>query len=237
MTHIINEDETYTFEILQEKYLEESSKLLAHVFIKHNPMDIFMKITYEKFYPEALAIAIAVLDEKLSIVIIHKQTNEIHGVVLVGDLKKAMEHDFTELEPTDDSEIYNELKRRFIEHYGQLKENDVALIMMVGIHEDCGGKGKSSKWCFYFSISFCLIGLGTQFQQILLNHCRQCGFKHAIVETSNPAMNHIYTKKLNGKEFTSIDLPTFVTSNGRRPFEHYEGNVPLIVFDLHNHEK
>jgi len=79
-----------------------------------------------------------------------------------------------------------------------------------------------------------LIGLGTKFQQILLSHCRQRGFKHAIVETTNPAMYHIYTKKLNGKEFASIYLPTFVTSDDRRPFEHFEGNIPLIVFDLSN---
>jgi len=233
MTDIMNEDETYIFEILQEKHVEESSKLLANVFTKYNPMDIFMKITYEKFYPEALAIAKAVLDEKLSIVIIHKQTNEIHGIVLVGDLEKAMKHDFDELEPTDDSEIYGELKRRFLEHYGQLKENDIALIMMVGIREDCCGKGKSFKMIFgSYKTSFCLIGLGTKLQQILLNHCRQRKYKHAIVETSNPTMSHIYTNKFNGKEFTSIYLPTFVTSNGRKPFEHYEANVPLIVFDL-----
>lgn len=145
MSHIIDEDETYTFEILQEKHLEESSKLLANVFTKYNPMEIFMKITYEQFYPQALALSKAVLPEKLSIVVIHKQTNVIHGIGQVGDAKKLMEHDFKELEPTDDLEIYDELERRFIENYGKLKENDVALIMMVGVHEDCSGKGESSK--------------------------------------------------------------------------------------------
>jgi len=65
MTQIISEDETYTFEILQEKHLEESSKLLANVFTKYNPIDIFMKMTYEQFYPQALVLSKAVLDEKL----------------------------------------------------------------------------------------------------------------------------------------------------------------------------
>ena len=150
MTQIISEDETYTFEILQEKYLEESSKLLANVFTKYNPIDIFMKMTYEQFYPQALVLSKAVLDEKLSIVIIHKQTNEIHGIGQVGNAKKLIENDFKELEHTDDLEIYEELERRFIEYHSGLKENDVALIMLVGVREDCCGKGKCSKSFFIF---------------------------------------------------------------------------------------
>ena len=78
-------------------------------------------------------------------VVIHKQTNEIHGVSQVGDASKLIGQDFKKLEPTDDSEIgneletyheleiYDDLERRFIEHYGALKENDVALLLMVGI--------------------------------------------------------------------------------------------------------
>ena len=113
MTQIISEDETYTFEILQEKHLEESSKLLANVFTKYNPIDIFMKMTYEQFYPQALVLSKAVLDEKLK-----------------------------------------ELEWRFIEYHSGLKENDVALIMLVGIREDCCGKGKCSKSFFIFEYAW-----------------------------------------------------------------------------------
>jgi hypothetical protein len=77
-----------------------------------------------------------------------------------------------------------------------------------------------------------LTGLGTKLQQIVLAHCGRHGFKHAVVEPANPATYHIYMKKLNRKEFTSIYLPTFVSSNGERPFEHYDGDIQLIVFDL-----
>lgn len=158
MSHIIDEDETYTFEILQEKHLEEATKCLANVFTKYNPLEIFMKTTYEEFYHQALILSKTVLDEKLSMVIIHKQTNEIHGVGQVGDASKLIGQGFKKFEPADDSEMDDEsdtyhemeicdaLERRFLEHYGTLKENDVALILMVGIHENCCGKGKS--WNF-----------------------------------------------------------------------------------------
>jgi hypothetical protein len=78
----------------------------------------------------------------------------------------------------------------------------------------------------------CLTGLGTKLHRILLALCGQRGFKYAIVEPANPATYHIYTKKLNGKEFTSVYLPTFVTNDGRKPFEHLDLEIQLIVFDL-----
>ncbi|CAF1100456.1 unnamed protein product [Rotaria sordida] len=112
-------------------------------------------------------------------------------------------------------EVFNEVERRFMEQYGELKENDLVQIMMAGVRQDCSGKG-----------------LGTKLHQILLALCGQRGFKHAIVEPANPATYHMYTKKLNGKEFTSVYLPTFVTSDGRRSFEHCDLAIQLIVFDL-----
>lgn len=154
MSHIVDEDDTYTFEILQERHLHESSKLLANVFTKYNRMEIFMKTTCEQFYQQALTLSKAVLDEKLSMVVINKQTNEIHGVAQAGDAKKLIGQDYKDLKLADDTkmfnelEIYDDLERRFLEHYGELKENDVTLIMMVGIHGDCAGKGMHSKSFF-----------------------------------------------------------------------------------------
>ena len=56
MSHIIDEDDTYTFEILQEKHLEESAKLLANVFTKYNPLEIFMKTTYDESCRQSLTL-------------------------------------------------------------------------------------------------------------------------------------------------------------------------------------
>lgn len=78
----------------------------------------------------------------------------------------------------------------------------------------------------------CLTGLATKLNEIVLTHCSRRGFKHAMVETTNPAAHHIYTKKLNGRVFTSIYLPTFVMRDGQRPFEHYDAEISLIVFEL-----
>ncbi len=57
-----------------------------------------------------------------------------------------------------------------------------------------------------------------------------------IVDSTSPAIYHIYTKKLNGKVFTSIYAPTWISKNGigddYRPFEHFDAEITFIVFDL-----
>jgi molybdopterin converting factor small subunit len=145
MSHVNDEDETYTYEILQEKHLEESSRLLADVFSKYNPMEVFLKTTYEQLYAQALAFSKAALNDKLSIVAIHKQTKEIHGLVQAGDAKNLNEQNFEELELSKDMEVFDELERRFMKQYGELKKNDLVQIMMAGVHQDHSGKGESSK--------------------------------------------------------------------------------------------
>jgi hypothetical protein len=90
--------------------------------------------------------------------------------------------------------------------------------------------GKQSR--FIFS----LLGLGTKLNQVFLENARHRKFKHVVVDTTNPNMHHIYTKKLNGKVFTSIYAPTWIskTENGDdyRPFEHFHAEISLVVFDL-----
>jgi hypothetical protein len=231
MSHVIDEDESYTYEILQEKHLEESSRLLGEVFSKSNPMEVFLKTGYEKLYTQALTFSKAVVNEQLSIVAIHKHTKQIHGLVQAGDVAKMKESNFEELEPTKDTEVFEEIERRFREIYGQPKENQFIQIMMVGVRQDCTGKGESDSITVKLYLIY-LTGLATKLHQILFAHCAKHGFKHAVVEPANPATYHMYTKKLNGKELSSIDLPTFVSSNGERPFEHFQEKVQLILFDL-----
>ena len=153
MSLVIAEDEDYTYEILQEKHLEESTRLLAEVFTKQNPLELFMKTPYEQFYEAALGFSKAVLNEELSVVAIHKQTHEIHGIVQAGDAKKVKDHQKAEESeaakesdsPKDPSqEPFEELDHRFMKHYGELRENELIQIMMAGVRQDCSGKGESS---------------------------------------------------------------------------------------------
>ena len=142
MSSIVDQDENYTYEIMQEKHLDESTRLLANTFTKHNPLEVYLKTTYEQFYAQALAFSIAVLDEQLSIVAVHKQSKEIHGIVQAGDAKKMEGKEFEAMKEAKDSEVFEELERRWVEYYGQLKENELVQIMMAGVRPDCGGKGE-----------------------------------------------------------------------------------------------
>ena len=44
------EDENYTYEILQEKHLEEPGRFLANVFNKFNPFEISLKSSSKQRY-------------------------------------------------------------------------------------------------------------------------------------------------------------------------------------------
>ena len=147
MSHVLEEDENYTYEILQEKHLEESTRLLAEVFTKHNPIELFIKTPYEQFYEFALGFSKAVVNEELSIVAIHKQTQEIHGIVQAGDAKKVKDlqkSDTMDLPKDPSQEPFEELDHRFMKQYGELKEHELIQIMMAGVRQDCSGKGESS---------------------------------------------------------------------------------------------
>ena len=141
MSNVIDEDETYTYEILQDKHLEESSRLLGEVFSKFNPMEVFLETGYERMYTQAITFSKAVINEHLSIVAIHKQTKEIHAIVQAGDWSKLKQINFEGLEQTKDTEVFEELERRLVEIYGEPKENQLIQIMMVGVRQDCTGKG------------------------------------------------------------------------------------------------
>jgi hypothetical protein len=119
MSHVIDEDETYTYEILQQKQLEESTRLLAIAFTKYNPREVYMKTTYEQFYSPVLEFSKAILNEKLSVVAIQKETKETHGLVEACDAKKLKEQQFADSEPSIDTEVFIELERRFMKQYGE----------------------------------------------------------------------------------------------------------------------
>lgn len=232
MSYIVDQDEIYTYEIMQEKHLEESTRLLANTFTKHNPMEVYLKTTYEQFYAQALGFSTAVLDEQLSIVAVHKQSKEIHGIVQAGDAKKMEGREFEALQEAKDTEVFEELERRWVKYYGEVKDNQLVQIMMAGVRPDYSGKGEFYGTYISREINSVLIGLCTKLQQILLAHCRQRGFKHAIVHPANPISYHIYVEKLHGQVITSIHLPTFVSKDGQKPFEDYDAEIQVVLLDL-----
>ena len=63
MSDVIAEDENYTYEILQEKHLEESSRMLGEVFSKYNPTEVFLKTGYEKLYAQAMTFSKTIMNE------------------------------------------------------------------------------------------------------------------------------------------------------------------------------
>jgi len=153
MSQVIDQDETYIYEILQEKDCIECATILAQTFTKHNPYELYMKTSYEQFYTEALSYCKAILNTNLSVIARHKQTNEIHGIVQGADAKtfdggedstSAADGGEKRVDPI--LELMDESERRYLEEYekkyGELKENAVVHILMAGVRSDCSGRGE-----------------------------------------------------------------------------------------------
>jgi hypothetical protein len=153
MSQVIDQDETYTYEILQEKDCIECATFLADTFTKHNPLELYLKTTYQQFYTDALSLCKGILDMNLSVIARDKRTNEIHGIVQGVDAKtfdtgeaSTSDADGGEKRFDPSMELLLELERRYMEKYekkyGELKENSVVHILMAGVRSDCIGRGE-----------------------------------------------------------------------------------------------
>ena len=143
MANTIEDDDIYSYEVLLEKDLEEVARLLARTFTEGNALEIYLKTVYEQFYPYALAVSKAILQDQLSIIAVHKQTREIHGIVQAADAKTMAKQNFEDVDPSIDTlRVLQEIEEHFMNQYGEFNDNDLVQILMVGIRQDCSGKGE-----------------------------------------------------------------------------------------------
>jgi hypothetical protein len=81
-------------------------------------------------------------------------------------------------------------------------------------------------------------GVASRLRAAMCDHARDTkGFQYALVQVSNPATRHIYTKKMGGRELTVIDPRTWVWKKKddglSRPYKDYEGgSIPNILLKL-----
>ena len=47
-------------------------------------------------------------------------------------------------EPSKDTEVFEQIEQKFLEIYGEPKENELIQIMMAGVRQDSTGKGQST---------------------------------------------------------------------------------------------
>jgi hypothetical protein len=154
-TNIVDEDENYTFEILQAHHLTDCAALLADSFTKQNPMNLYLHTTYDQFYPIALSRSDCILKDRLSVVAIHKLTKELHGCIQASDAKTLKEHhpilpaehaaDLEVLKPVND--LLEELEDRYFSEYakmngGELKERCILQMLLGATRVGCEGHGK-----------------------------------------------------------------------------------------------
>ncbi|CAF4569618.1 unnamed protein product, partial [Rotaria sp. Silwood2] len=167
------------------------------------------------------------LKEHLSFLARHRASGEIIGAIFAHDIYMARkEHPYNATSSPATIpfvDLLDEMDHIFVcQDFGQeLKPNMVLQITTGATRAAHCGKGVASR-----------------LRAAMCDHARDTkGFQYALVQVSNPATRHIYTKKMGGKELTIIDPRTWMWKKKddglSRPYKNYEGgSIPNILIKL-----
>ncbi|CAF0924846.1 unnamed protein product [Rotaria sordida] len=219
----------YVYEVIDnETDARTCAQLIAEEFAAHEPTCVFAQITPQYFFNEvSWPMITEVLDERLSILARHRPSGEIIAAIFASDLFLVREtHPYNASGPPAPIafiDLLNEMDDIFVrqDFSQELKPNMVLHVMTGATRAHHSGKG-----------------VGSRLRAAMCNHARDTkGFQYALVQASNPATRHIYTKKMGGKELTIFDPRTWVWKKKddglSRPFEDYKGgSVPNILIKL-----
>ncbi|CAF4908351.1 unnamed protein product [Rotaria sp. Silwood1] len=219
----------YVYEVIDNKTdAHTCAQLIAEEFAAHEPISVFDQITPQSFFDEVSWPSITeILDERLSFLARHRSSGEIIAAIFASDLFLA--HETRPYKASDPPaaipfiDLLDEMVDSFVrqDFSQELKPNMVLHIMVGATRAHHSGKGVASR-----------------LRAAMCNHARDTkGFQYALVQVSNPATRHIYTKKLGGKELTIIDPRTWMwkkKDDGLScPYKDYNGeSIPNILIKL-----
>ncbi len=198
------------------------TKLIAEEFSLSNPLSVFNKVRAQELYDTWLwPLMQDVLDEKLSFLVRHRPTNEIIAAIIASDLFiLCNKHPYDSSGPASNnpmSDLSSEMRDRFVHHDldQKLKPGMVLYISAGATQSKHTGKG-----------------VAAQLRTHVCNYARDTKrFEYAYIQTVHPATRHIYIKKMNGKEMTTIDPATWVWKKKgdglSRPVKDYKGE-PIV---------
>lgn len=218
-----NTNDEYEIQLIDnEKDAQLCTQLIAEEFALSNPLSVFNRTTAEELYDTWLwPLMKETFEQKLSFLVRHRPTNEIVAGIIATDLfTLCAQHPYDASDPPSDSsltDLFDEMRDHFVHHdLGEKLEPHLVLCIGAGAtHSQHAGKG-----------------IASPLRTHVCNHARDTqGFKYAFIQTAHPATRHIYAKKMNGREMTTVNPATWLWKKKgdglSRPLEGYQGE-PIV---------
>ncbi len=210
----MSEENQITYELLQEKDLEQTINCLADVFTSAEPVFTALKITPSEFYPLAETICQKAVEDGLSLVAKDSATSQVAGVIISEDLSTELSAQMYKNLPQK-FEICFQLLKELHEQYENQKKvfiGKVFHLFMLAAKEQYRNKK-----------------IGKNLLEKNLKIASQKGFSAAIVEASGKISQHI-CRKYGFEDRFSIDYQTY-EYKGIKVFEEIKEHQSCILME------
>ena len=209
---IVKEDKGITYEILQEKDLEETTTLLSENFTKGEPVTKSLGITANQFYYFAEIYCKKAVKDGFSI--IAKDKDKVVGFIISEDFDYAQPNGIQDIHPKmlPLMALVDEIEK---DAKSSKKEGEKRFHMFLGgTDEQYEGRH-----------------IGTTLAEESMKLAKNKNFTSIIAEPSGFATQHIFRDKFRGFEQKNmIEYKTFIY-NGENVFKNIDGPIGLPLME------
>ncbi len=182
-----------TYELLKEKYLEQTINCLVDVFTSAEPIAIAMKITPSEFYPFAEIICKKAVKDRLSQIAKDSANSQVIGAIISEDLSTELSEEISKNLP-EKLEVVFQLLKELHEQY-ELKKKVVTgklfHIFLLAVKEQYRNRN-----------------IANNLIEKNLNLASQEEFSGAVVEATGNISQHLF-RKYGFEDRCSIDYQTY----------------------------
>ena len=210
----MSEENQITYELLQEKDLEQTINCLVDVFTSAEPIFTALKITPSEYYPVAKTICQKAVEDGLSLVAKDSATSQVAGVIISEDLSTQLSE-----------EMYKNLPQKF----------EIIIQLLKELHEQYEVQKKvvTGRVFHLFLLAakkqYRNRKIGKNLLEKNLKIASQKGFSAVIAEATGKISQHI-CRKYGFEDRCSIDYQTY-EYKGIKVFEEIKEHQSCILME------
>ncbi len=210
----MSEENQITYELLQEKDLEQTINCLVDIWTSAEPIAKALKITPSEFYPFAETICQKGMEDGLSLVAKDSATSQVVGFIISEDLSTELSEEMYK-NLSQKSKIYFQAFKELHEQYEIQKKvvtGKVFHLFLLGSKEQYRNRR-----------------IGKNLLEKNLKMASQKGFSAAIAEATGKISQHIL-RKYGFEDRCSIDYQTY-EYKGIKVFEEIKEHQSCILME------
>jgi hypothetical protein len=178
----------YRLMALNKSYLDETTDLVTRRFSRI-PLSVKLNFKFDELYPFMEYFVKHALEQKLSTIVMERNTSKIVSAVVTLDYnEEGLEPPmFEKLVPV--LRLLERMRQKFDAQHPHVPKGSVLHPFLGATDQAHEGKG-----LIYWSLKQCL------------ETGQECGFKHCVVEATDPASTHICVDKLGFRIDNDVNL-------------------------------